>query len=468
MTAPHLRIHSIELFERHVALRIPFKFGANTLTEAPQVFVRVEIDIDGRRGTGQSAELLAPKWFDKNPALGNAENFDQLRHSLRNAARIYLAHGEAAPAFAHHAAALPEHYRTANADGLNDLIASYGMALIDRAILDALCRLAGVSVFAAMRTNLAGLTTALTPDLATNDLDAFLSARRAQPTIAARHTVGMTDPLTDADIAEPLNDGLPQSLEAVIATYGNRYFKLKVGADVDADIERLAAVAKVLDAADAPYQVSLDGNEQFADAAGVVTLAERIAATPALERLWSSTLFIEQPIARDRALSETVSAIAAHKPVVLDESDSAPDVFLAARDLGYAGISAKTCKGVYRALLNAARASAWNAGSSPGRYFVTAEDLTTQAGIAVQQSLALASLVGASHIELNGHHYVGGMVGAPLAEQLRFAAAHPDLYLADDGARLRIDKGIVAIGSLDCPGFAVRTEPDWSTMQAAD
>ena len=45
----------------------------------------------------------------------------------------------------------------------------------------------------------------------------------------------MADPLTDGDIAEPLGDGLPQSLEAVIATYGNRYFKLKVGADIDGE-----------------------------------------------------------------------------------------------------------------------------------------------------------------------------------------------------------------------------------------
>ena len=49
---------------------------------------------------------------------------------------------------------------------------------------------------------------------------------------------------------------------------------------------------------------------------------------------------------------------------------------------------------------------------------MSAEDLTTQAGIAVQQDLALASLVGATHVERNGHHYVDGMAGAPEQEQL--------------------------------------------------
>ena len=49
----------------------------------------------------------------------------------------------------------------------------------------------------------------------------------------------------------------------------------------------------------------------------------------------------------------------------------------------------------------------------PGRYFMSAEDLTTQAGVAVQQDLALATLIGATHVERNGHHYVDGMTGAP-------------------------------------------------------
>ena len=44
---------------------------------------------------------------------------------------------------------------------------------------------------------------------------------------------------------------------------------------------------------------------------------------------------------------------------------------------------------------------------------MSAEDLTTQSGIALQQDLALATLIGATHVERNGHHYVDGMAGAP-------------------------------------------------------
>ena len=58
-------------------------------------------------------------------------------------------------------------------------------------------------------------------------------------------------------------------------------------------------------------------------------------------------------------------------------------------------------------------------------YFMSAEDLTTQAGVAVQQDLALATLVGATHVERNGHHYVDGMAGAPEEEQLRIPLRTP-------------------------------------------
>ena len=70
---------------------------------------------------------------------------------------------------------------------------------------------------------------------------------------------------------------------------------------------------------------------------------------------------------------------------------------------------------------------------------MTGEDLTTQAGLAVQQDLALVNLIGLRHVERNGHHYVNGMAGLPQREQDDFLAAHPDLYERSHGAvRLKI------------------------------
>src|SRR2546426_10227903 len=85
-------VREISFFEREVRLRLPFRFGVVTLTSAPQAFVRARIALeDGKEDEGAAAEMLVPKWFDKDPALSNAQNIDQLRASLALARDAYLA-----------------------------------------------------------------------------------------------------------------------------------------------------------------------------------------------------------------------------------------------------------------------------------------------------------------------------------------------------------------------------------------
>src|SRR5678816_1903695 len=101
-------VRQIDLFERDVRLRMPFRFGIVTLTESPQAFGRVRIRLEnGVEAEGAAAELLAPKWFDKNPALSNEDNFEQLRQALALAKGAYLG-GGSSTAFGHFEA----HYRT--------------------------------------------------------------------------------------------------------------------------------------------------------------------------------------------------------------------------------------------------------------------------------------------------------------------------------------------------------------------
>jgi L-alanine-DL-glutamate epimerase-like enolase superfamily enzyme len=461
------RVRAIELYERPVQLRLPFRFGVVTLTEAPQAFARARIELPGgATGWGAAAELMAPKWFDKNLALSNEDNFEQLRVVLRLAREAYLSDTSPASAFGHFARHHDAHVRRAAAAGFNPLLASYGPALVDRALLDALCRVRGVSFYQAMQANLAGIGAAH-PAFACLDFDSFLAQLQPAETLQARHTVGLVDAITRADQKERVADGLPETLEEVVQAYGHRYFKLKVSGQVQADSLRLAAIAAVLDSLAGPYHASLDGNEQYQDAEGVLELVRAVRAAPALQRLWQSILFIEQPIARKLALQVDLRATDLGKPVIVDESDGELDSFVQARAHGYAGVSSKTCKGFYKSLLNAARCAAWNREEGAPRYFMSAEDLTTQAGLSVQQDLALVNLLGITHVERNGHHYVDGMKALPAAEQQAFLRAHPDLYEDSHGAvRLRIRGGELAIGSLACPGFASGALPEFGAMQA--
>jgi hypothetical protein len=187
-------------------------------------------------------------------------------------------------------------------------------------------------------------------------------------------------------------------------------------------------------------------------------------AEPALHKLCAATLFIEQPIKRAVALARSIAPLARLRPVIIDESDGELDAFVRARALGYGGVSSKDCKGFYKSIVNLARCRVWNAEDDGGAYFLSGEDLTTQAGLSVQQDLALVALLGLADVERNGHHFIDGFAGRPQGESLAFLEAHPDLYHeADRRVRLTIERGRIALGSLECAGFGSAVVPDLST-----
>ena len=153
------------------------------------------------------------------------------------------------------------------------------------------------------------------------------------------------------------------------------------------------------------------------------------------------------------------------KPVIIDESDGELDTFVRARERGYAGRLVQDLQGPLQVDPQRRALRAWNAQEGAARYFMSAEDLTTQAGLSVQQDLALVNLLGIRHVERNGHHYVNGMAAQAAAEQRAFLAAHPDVYERSHGAvRLKIREGRIALGSLDCAGYASAAMPDFDAM----
>ena len=465
--APKVTVLGVEGFEQPFKLRLPFRFGVITVTEGRQAFLRVHLRLDdGREGFGYAAEMLAAKWFDKNPALTDAQNQDQLRRAIELAAGAYKEAPPSTP-FDLFADNYRHQIRAGRELGLAPLVASFGNALVDRAVLDAVCRLFGVSFWTAMRSNLAGMIPhPVIADLGDFDFTAFLAGLVPSNSIEARHTVGLVDPITagDQETGDRVNDGLPETLEEVVRRYGQRCFKLKVSGDLGADLERLTKIASVLDGITGPLHVTLDGNEQYDDVESVVELWSAMEAAPALQKLCAATLFIEQPIKRQAALSRSIAALARLRPVIIDESDGEMESFVRARSLGYGGVSSKDCKGFYKSLVNLARCRTWNGDGGEASFFLSGEDLTTQAGLAVQQDLALVSLLGLADVERNGHHFIDGFAGRPQGESLAFLEAHPDLYAEEDRhVRLRIVGGRLALGSLECPGFGSAVVPDLST-----
>src|SRR5437879_1347953 len=89
-----VKLEDVDRFERDVRLRLPFRFGVITVTDATQAIVRVRVALeDGRISEGVAAEALGAKWFEKSPAFSDAQNLDQLRQAMQIAIDHYRARG---------------------------------------------------------------------------------------------------------------------------------------------------------------------------------------------------------------------------------------------------------------------------------------------------------------------------------------------------------------------------------------
>jgi hypothetical protein len=447
-----LAVRDISFFERPVTFARPFRFGAVVINATPQAFVRVEIEVEGKgRATGASAEFLVPKWFDKRPHLSPEQTVDELRRSLLIARDIYLAHSAYETAFGLHAACIGAQVEACAREDIPPLAAAYGPAEIDKAILDALLRCTGGNFFDGMKSNIAGVDARLSRDLIDADMSRFLAGRNRLEHVAIRHTVGMDDKVEG-------EGGVADTKENA----GARYFKLKLNGDPQHDADRLTRIGKELATLPYDYRVTLDANEQYADLVALSSLVERLDRDTALRPIAQKLLYIEQPMPRDITRQSPLGALA-RRDFIVDEADDSYDAFPAARALGYRGISSKSCKGIYKSVINATRAAKWSADGE--KCFIAGEDLTCQAGLAVQQDLALGALIGVTHAERNGHHYVDGFGDTPAAEAEAFLTAHPDLYVRDGNKiRLAIHDGDLLTGSLTTPGFATSVHPDWSAM----
>ena len=454
---------------RNAHTRMPFRFGVITMRAAPLLTLAVEVeDRHGARGTGYAADFLAYRWFDKRPEKSLADNCADLLRAVEMARALYLEAGLASP-FELWRATYPEIERRALASGCNRLGAAFGSSILERAVIDGVGRLAGRSCFELVRDDHLGIDLgAITPELQGRPMREFLPARPLGR-LHVRHTVGLIDPITAADVREPVADGLPETLEDYLERDGIGYLKIKVGGALEADLARLEEIAAVLERRDRRCGITLDGNEQYQTLDDFMALVERIRSAPGLRRLWDQVLFIEQPLDRGFAMAPTVEpalrALGRDKPVIIDEADGWVSAFEEAIALGYRGVSHKNCKGIYKSLHNLALAALYNARRRRAELFLSAEDLSNLPVVPLQADLASVALLGITHVERNGHHYFRGLGHLSEAEKTAALAAHPDLYERRGGeVFLRITKGTLACASLQVPGMGFAALPDMAAM----
>ncbi|MGR3639189.1 hypothetical protein [Alterinioella nitratireducens] len=457
MSAARVRIGGARIGLDDVFARMPFRFGSVTIEAAVAATLALELTVDGRKITGYASEILAYKWFDKRPEKSAAQNVADLLSILQDA----VSRAETFPEgdiFTLWQRLDAEMRGAADGQGHNALMAGYGTSMVERAIIDGVGRALGLTVHQMLK----GGTTGLAPgDVFPELADMVPGAALGSPPrdrVAVRHTVGMLDPIDDADLPREkrLNDGLPETLADYLQD-GIRYLKVKIAGDTDADLARLRRIASLMGRTDNTIRLTLDGNEQFASVDDFAGFMEAVRRDPDLEALRRAILFVEQPIERGAALlghldPRALDAIGL--PLLIDESDDAPDAFRRAIDLGYRGVSHKNCKGILRSVMNAmlARYHGILRGVS---LFQSAEDLSVLPVAGLNADLAVVAALGIPHVERNAHHFFNGMAHLSPRDVSAGLADHPDLYQPDArvGGRLAIRDGMLSIGSLQRPGM---------------
>lgn len=445
-----LRPVESSLFLLDARTRLPFRFGVHTLTVAPLCLLRLTAELsDGSKATGFASDLLVPKWFEKNPAAPVSKDWSDLIASAQDAGNLALANPKYETPFEHWHRLYQTQVGLLAADDPTRLVRNHGVTLVERAMIDAVCRARACSLHEALNSDRLGFRPAdLDPSLGAWSPAAHLPAAPIDR-VTLRHTVGLLDALDENDTlpSESPNDGLPLTLAQDIEAHGLTQFKLKVVGDDRLITDRLTRISAVVrprvgDGA----RFTLDGNEQCETMADLARSLEHARTDEHAAWLLDRVMWIEQPLARHRSFDAAACAgmedLTRVAPCIIDEADDSIDTLIRAQRNGYRGISVKNCKGVFRALLNTARCAV-----SGGTLFQTAEDLTNLPVIALQQDLETAATLGLCSVERNGHHYFNGLRHLPQQTADDAIACHPDLY---DPATtsLRIENGTLSTASI--------------------
>lgn len=449
---------------------MPFRYGIITVTELPHLFLKAEVEVDGRRQTGFAADHLALKWFTKNPDSSHLRDTLELVEVIESACTIARAVPKVPTVFAFWKYLYEMQSAWGGGWGKPPLLSHFGTSLVERAVIDAFCKARSVPFWKAIRHNTLGVELGtLQPELeGTQPADWLPPAPLGE--VIARHTIGLIDPLTDSQIADAdrIQDGLPQSLEACIRAYGLTHFKIKLCGEAPKDIDRIRNIAAVLQCtvADGDYRYTLDANENFKSAGGFREFWSKLSEEPSLSDFLTRLLFVEQPLHRDVALSAAVGhefvAWPDRPPMIIDESDGSVPSAREALALGYVGTSHKNCKGVIKGLGNACLIASRNKTSPAAQFRISGEDLLNVGPIALLQDLAVVSALGIADVERNGHHYFRGLAAIPEGVQAAVLKNHGDLYRLANGGypSVRPVGGRLRIGSVNAAPFGTAFDFD--------
>jgi L-alanine-DL-glutamate epimerase-like enolase superfamily enzyme len=442
-----VRLRSARVTHETIAYRTPIKFGGRVVSDALLVHVTVEVETaDGHRAVGHGSMPMSNAWaWPGDAVLGDkalAAMVAFAERCVRQANDSRLA-GHPLDITRELAA---DHPRVASqiagtlelAEPMPILAQLVAASPLEAAIHDAYGRAHSQNSYNLLGPEwvAADLAHYLSADFAGEYLDRY-TLRRPKDRMPLYHLVGAVDPLTAADVAQPVGDGLPETLGEWIAADGLTHLKIKLNGDnLPWDVDRVVAVEAVAAPAQAQrgcgnWNYSLDFNEKCASVDYVLDfLGQLEARSPAA---FARVHYIEQPTHRDlRAHPENrMHAAAKIKPVVIDESLVDFESLLLCRELGYTGVALKACKGHTEALLMGAAAQKYG-------MFLCVQDLTCPGRSFLHSASLAARLPTVAAIEGNARQYCpSGNRG--------WADRYPTMFHVTDGT--------LGTSALDGPGL---------------
>ena len=457
------RITGLKMYFLPVQMRVPLKFGHETLTSSTCLRVALEVvDQTNRRAEGWGETPLSVPWV-----WPSAMSYDSREQILKDfccglAPAWMSASAEGHPLeigydFQEHL--LPKVFdrfnqqlslgSQAGAQGKTSrepmpwLAALVCCSAFDLALHDAFGQLADRYVYDMYGRDF------LKPDLAhflepaqdssisfsgKYPADYLLPQRRGE--LMAWHLVGGLDPVDLADLtgAEP-KDGYPVLLSEWIKRDGLKCLKVKLrGNNEGWDYQRLAKVG----------QLGLAQGVEWLTADFNCTVKEPQYVNATLDKLrreypniYERILYVEQPFPYELERHRIdVHSVSSRKPLFLDESAHDWRMIRLGRELGWTGVALKTCKTQTGAILSACWARAH-------KMKLMVQDLTNPMLAQISHLLLAAHVDTIMGVETNSMQFYPE-ASAPEAR------VHPGIY--------RRYQGKVDLSSIHGPGFGYRLQ----------
>ncbi|MCF7765344.1 MAG: hypothetical protein K9N62_16880 [Verrucomicrobia bacterium] len=455
-----IRAKGATLYLLPLSLRIPLKFGAETVTwvTCARVSMRVE-DSRGRSALGWGETPLSVQWVwpssapyeERHKALidfcsllcRNWVDFDCEGHPIE------IGHEFLEDCLPKLVADFNRH--RPEYEPMPWLAALVCCSAFDLATHDAFGQLHKIPVYSTYTAEFMNrdLSTMITPhmgrpgeSLFKNKYPAdFLTSPRTE-SLAAWHLVGGKDLLQDEErMGDEPDDGYPVTLTEWIRRDGLWCLKVKLrGNDALWDYERLTTVGRISLENDIVW-LTADFNCTVTDPVYVTGILDRLMLEH--PRIYGMLLYVEQPFPYDLETHQIeVHSVSARKPLFMDESAHDWRLLELGRKLGWTGVALKTCKTQTGALLSLCWAKAHG-------MTLMVQDLTNPMLAQIPHLLLAAHAGTIMGVETNGMQFY------PQAS-LPEAATHPGAYQRTGGC--------VDLRSISGPGFGYRLEEIQRTL----